>query len=250
MSAPRPTVVLVDVDGTLISTGGTGRKALERAFERVHGRADACEHFSFAGMTDRAIFRGGLKAIGAEGTEGEIDVLLESYLAHLEEEVARAAVYRVHDGIVDALDALRAQPHVALGLGTGNVEVGARTKLARVDLNRYFDFGGYGCDAEPRAELIGAGARRGAARLGVPLEGCRLVIVGDTPKDVAAAHANGGACLAVATGGASFEALVAAGAEMVCQDLTDPKAQAWLLGADGDGMTGASGPLGATRGES
>ena len=250
MTRPSPTVVLFDVDGTLITTGGTGRKALERAFERVHGRADACDHFSFAGMTDRAIFRGGLKAIGAEGTEGEIDLLLTSYLAHLEEEVARAPVYRVHDGIVAALDALRELDHVALGLGTGNVETGARTKLERVALNHYFDFGGYGCDAEPRAGLIAAGARRGAERLGVPLAACRLVIVGDTPKDVTAAHANGGACLAVATGGASFEALVEAGAEIVCDDLTDPKAQAWLLGTAGDGMGEAPRALGGSRGDS
>ena len=246
MSAPRPTVVLVDVDGTLITTGGTGRRALERAFERVHGRADACEHFSFAGMTDRAIFRQGLKAIGDEGGEGEIDTLLESYLAHLAEEVARAPIYRVHDGIVDALDALSALDHVALGLGTGNVEAGARTKLARVDLNRYFDFGGYGCDAEPRAELIRVGAERGARRLGVTLDACRLVIVGDTPKDIAAAHANGGECVAVATGGATFEALISAGGDVVCHDLTDPEAMAALLSP---GMATSDSPLVSSRGE-
>jgi len=246
VSHPRPTVVLFDVDGTLITTGGTGRRALERAFERVHGRGDACEHFSFAGMTDRAIFREGLRAIGAEGSEGQIDVLLESYLAHLEEEVATASVYRVHDGIIAALDALSTLKHVALGLGTGNVEAGARTKLARVDLNRYFDFGGYGCDAEPRAELIRAGAERGASRLGVPLSGCRLLIVGDTPKDVAAAHANGGECVAVATGGATFEALVDAGGDVVCQDLTAPEAISALLGP---GMATPSSPLVSSRGE-
>ena len=97
---------------------------------------------------------------------------------------------------------------------------------------------------------MGLRPRRGAERLGVPLAACRLVIVGDTPKDVAAAHANGGACLAVATGGASFEALVEAGAEIVCDDLTDPKAQAWLLGMAGDGMGEAPRALGGSRGDS
>jgi len=225
--------VLFDVDGTLITTGGTGRRALERAFERVHGRGDACEHFSFAGMTDRAIFREGLATIGARCTVEEIDRLLESYLAHLAEEVARAPVYAVHPGIVEALDSLRTRDHVALGLGTGNVEAGARTKLERVDLNRYFAFGGFGCDAEPREDLIRVGAERGAARLGLPLDACRLVIVGDTPKDVAAAHANGGACVAVATGGASLEDLIAAGGDVVCRDLTEPAARAALFGITG-----------------
>ena len=246
---PRPTVVLFDVDGTLITTGGTGRKALERAFERVHGRSDACEHFSFAGMTDRAIFREGLRAIGAEGADREIDTLLESYLAHLAEEVARAPVYRVHDGIVAALDALAPLDHVALGLGTGNVEAGARTKLSRVGLNHYFAFGGYGCDAEPRAELIRAGALRGAERLGVSLDACRLVIVGDTPKDVTAAHANGGECVAVATGGVPIEALIEAGADVVYRDLTDSGALAALVGPPAEGMMRGSGPLVSSRGD-
>jgi phosphoglycolate phosphatase len=246
MTRRRPTVILFDVDGTLITSGGTGRKALVRSFERLYDRADACEHFSFAGMTDRAIFREGLRSIGAEGTEAEIDRLLEDYLANLAHEVDEAEVYAVHPGIVAALDALVDLSHVALGLGTGNVEQGARIKIARVDLNSYFDFGGFGCDAEPRAELIAAGARRGAERLGVPLSDCRLLIVGDTPKDVAAAHDNGGVCIAVATGGASYEALIEAGGDLVCHDLTDPRA----LGAlTWDGISAGPDALASAGGE-
>lgn len=230
MNTPTPTIVLFDVDGTLITSGGTGRRALERAFERRYNRLDACAHFSFAGMTDRAIFREGLRTIGEAATDEAIDTLLKDYLAHLADEVNAAPVYAMHPGVVEALDALAPLPHVALGLGTGNVEAGARTKIARVGLNHYFDFGGYGCDAEPRAALILAGARRGAERLGVPLESARLLIVGDTPKDIQAAHANGGQCLAVATGGASYEALVDAGGDWVVNDLSDPLALSVLLG--------------------
>ena len=240
MSRAQPTVVLFDIDGTLITSGGTGRKALVRAFERLYSRGDACEHFSFAGMTDRAIFREGLKTIGAAGTEDEIDTLLEDYLSHLAHEVARAEVYAVHPGVIDALEALCDLPHVALGLGTGNVERGARTKIERVDLNHYFDFGGFGCDAEPRAELIAAGARRGAERLGLPLAKCRLVIVGDTPKDISAAHDNRGLCIAVATGGASYETLVEAGGDLVCHDLTDPRVLEALMW---DGIDSGLDPL-------
>jgi phosphoglycolate phosphatase len=246
MTIRCPTIVLFDVDGTLITTGGTGRKALERAFERLYDRGDACEHFSFAGMTDRAIFREGLRAIGVEGTEAEIDLLLQSYVTHLAHEVAEATVYAVHPGVIDALDALVGLPHVALGLGTGTVEEGARTKIERVDLNHYFDFGGFGCDAEPRAALIAAGARRGAERLGVPLSDCRLVIVGDTPKDIAAAHDNGGTCVAVATGGASYEALIEAGGDLVCHDLTDPRAIAALVW---DGIARGPDPLASGGGK-
>jgi phosphoglycolate phosphatase len=246
MSRAQPTVVLFDIDGTLITSGGTGRKALERAFERLYGRGDACEHFSFAGMTDRAIFREGLKTIGASGTEEEIDRLLEDYLSNLASEVAAAETYSVHPGVIDALDALCDLSHVALGLGTGNVERGARTKIERVELNHYFDFGGFGCDAEPRAELIAAGARRGAERLRVPLAECRLVIVGDTPKDIFAAHDNGGLCIAVATGGASYDTLVEAGGDLVCHDLTDPRVIKALLW---DGIGSGSDPLALGGGE-
>lgn len=226
----KPTIYLFDVDGTLIHTGGTGRRALERAFEDRYGRDDACASFSFAGMTDRAIFRRGLHAIGEPADDQQVEELLASYLPLLREEVDGAERYYVHRGMVAALEAVARRDHSAVGLGTGNIEQGARIKLEPVGLNPYFDFGGFGCDAEERAQLIARGARRGAERLGRAVEDCRVVVIGDTPKDVAAAHANGGECLAVATGGASFEALVACGAEQVFADLAAPGALEALLG--------------------
>lgn len=230
MSAGRPTIYLFDVDGTLITTGGTGRRALERAMGALYGREDACRHFSFGGMTDRAIFRRGLEALGRPADDAAFERLLEAYLPILEEEVAKAEVYAVHPGIVRALEAVTATPASAVGLGTGNVEAGARIKLSRVDLVRWFDFGGYGSDHEDRAELIRTGAERGARRLGVPRRDCRLVVVGDTPKDVDAAHAAGGECLAVATGTSSPDELRDAGADHVFEDLAAPGALDALLG--------------------
>lgn len=246
MSSPPYTVALFDVDGTLIASSATGRKALERAFLERHGRKDACDHFSFAGMTDRAIFREGLKTIGAEASEAEIDQMIAHYLSYLGDEVAGAKDYGLHPGVLSILDALKALPHVAVGLGTGNVEEGARIKIDRVNLNPYFDFGGFGSDAEPRAELIAAGARRGAERLGQPLDACRLIIIGDTPKDIRAAHDNGGICIAVATGGPSYEELVEAGGDLVCHDLSDPRALALLTG---EGISGAPDALRGGGGE-
>ncbi len=228
----EPTAVLFDVDGTLITSGGTGRRALIRAFERVYGRPDACDAFSFAGMTDRGIFRRGLEAIGVDPSAAHIDALLGDYLALLGDEVAAAPVYRVHDGIVAALRACAQRKGLALGLGTGNVERGARTKLARVELNGWFSFGGYGCDAEDRAELIAVGARRGADALQVPVGECRIVIVGDTPTAVAAPHAVGGPCGAGSTGGATPDALVECGGDWVFEDLTAPGAIDAILGTD------------------
>ena len=226
---PHAAIYLYDIDGTLITTGGVGRNALERAFERRFNRLDACDGFSFAGMTDRAILRKGLAAIGEETTEEHIEALLDDYLQHLAAEVAQAPTYYVHPGMVESLQRLSQLDGVTIGLGTGNVERGARIKLERVNLNGWFDFGGFGCDAELRAELIAAGARRGAERLGRPLEECKLVIIGDTAKDVAAAHANGGVCLGVTTGGGTESSLREAGADHIVSNLAEPGAYELLL---------------------
>lgn len=227
----RPTVVLFDVDGTLVTTGGAGRRALERAFERRHGRRDACAHFAFDGMTDRAIIRGGLLALGLPTEEAAIDEMIAVYLEGLAEEVAAAAVYRLHNGIERAVEA-SAAAGFAVGLGTGNVREGARIKLERVRFNEPFAFGGFGCDHEDRAELLRRGAERGAEQLGAPLAECRVVIVGDTPKDVAAARAIGAQSVAVGTGSYGPAQLLACGATFAFRDLDEAGAVDALVGSN------------------
>lgn len=226
-----PTVLLFDIDGTLVTTGGAGRRAVAKTFELTYGRADACDAIAFGGMTDRAIFRLGLEALGLEHSPAAVDALLGEYLKILADEVARVedAHYRVHAGMREAVQAGHEERY-AVGLGTGNVEAGARIKLARVGLADAFAFGGFGDDAEDRAALILAGAQRGAQALGVPLTETRVLIIGDTVKDVAAALANGFECLGVATGGVSVEALRQAGAQWAAQDLAQPGALEFMLG--------------------
>ncbi|MEW6435151.1 MAG: haloacid dehalogenase-like hydrolase [Myxococcota bacterium] len=227
----RPTVLLFDIDGTLVTTGGAGRRAIERAFEMVHGRRDACSHFPFDGMTDRAIVRGGLTAIGLEATDAAIDDMLSRYLAVLEDEVARTedARYRVHAGMLEAVLA-GLDAGMAVGLGTGNIREGARVKLERVRLYQHFAFGGFGDDHESRPELIRRGAERGAAQLGVPLAEARVVVIGDTPKDVAAAQAMGAQSVGVATGNWSVAQLLTSGATWAFPDLSADGALAAVLG--------------------
>jgi phosphoglycolate phosphatase-like HAD superfamily hydrolase len=227
----KPTVLLFDIDGTLITTGGAGRRAITRAFETVYGRPDACDDFSFSGMTDRAIVRLGLDAIGVTVSSATIDEVIGSYLRLLDEEVARVdeAQYRVHQGMHEAIAAGHANG-CAVGLGTGNVERGAMTKLRRVGLHDRFNFGGFGDDHELRPELIRRGAERGAAKLGKSLDAVRVVVIGDTPKDIDAARAIGAECVAVATGDHSLEVLEQAGATRAFPDLTVPGALESLLG--------------------
>jgi len=227
---PRPTIALFDIDGTLIVTGGTGRRSVNRAFGKLHGRADACDSFGFDGMTDQLIARSGLEAIGVEVTPAAVDAWIAEYLIALEDEVARAdpARFRLLPGMQSAIDAAHAAG-MAVGLGTGNVREGARIKLERVGVHHHFRFGGFGCDAEARPDVIRIGAERGAAELGVPLAECGVVIIGDTPRDVHAARSIGAECIAVATGTYSVDQLREAGADFVFPDFSEPVALAALI---------------------
>lgn len=224
----RATVILFDVDGTLITCGGAGRRAMRAAFRETVGDERACD-FPFAGSTDRAIARQGLRAGGVAVDDAAIEGLLERYLAHLGPALEASPGYAVLPGVVRLMDALANCEGIAVGLGTGNVEAGARAKLRPGGISERFGFGGFGCDHERRERLIAAGAARGAARLGRGVEDCRVVVVGDTPLDVAAARANGADCVGVATGPYAAEVLLEAGAMAAFADLTDPRALPMLL---------------------
>jgi len=225
----RPTVYLFDIDGTLISTGGAGRRAMEGAFRDVHGeRGPAAVAFSYAGMTDRAIVRAGLFALEHHLPDAAaIDEVLDRYLVRVADEVLRTTSYVVHPGVTSVLAWLAEKPRVAIGLGTGNVKKGAYAKLARGALDAPFAFGGFGCDAEDRTELLRVGATRGAAALGIALAECRVVVIGDTPKDVAAAQGIGADCIGVGTGG------------FAPKDLRDLGARNAFATLDEDGVRGA-----------
>lgn len=231
MGRMRPTVLLFDIDGTLVTTGGAGRRAMERAFQQLHGRGDACDSFSMSGMTDRAIVRKGLGGIGAQATSEGIDAVIHAYLTHLAEEVRKVddRKYYLHPGMREAVLEARSREGVAVGLGTGNVRRGAQVKLERVGIYEQFAFGGFGCDSEDRVELIRTGAQSGAAQLGVPVEECRVVVIGDTPKDVHAAKGIGAVCIGVGTGNFSAPALLAAGADFAFPDFTASAALPTLL---------------------
>jgi phosphoglycolate phosphatase len=198
-------------------------------FGERYGRPDAFDGVRFHGMTDRAIVRDGLGRIGLACDEPAIDRVCADYLEALAEEMPRSDRFRILPGSSSLLESLAGRPGVAVGLGTGNLREGARLKLERARLFQHFAFGGFGCDHEDRATIVRIGAERGAHRLGRPLATCRVVVIGDTPRDVAAARAISAESLAVETGGVSAAELRAAGATWAHPDLTHPAVLPALL---------------------
>jgi phosphoglycolate phosphatase-like HAD superfamily hydrolase len=200
-------------------------------FRERYGHGETFDGVRFHGMTDRAIVRGGLERVGAPVDDATIDAICETYLVALAEEVHRAEGFRVFAGVETLLDALAGRDALAIGLGTGNLREGARVKLERAGIAHHFPFGGFGCDHEHRPTLVRIAAERGAARLGAPLDACRVVVIGDTPLDVDAARAIGADCIAVATGGIDAATLAGAGATRVFDDLASDGVLAALVGA-------------------
>jgi len=225
-----PTVLLFDVDGTLIYAGGAGRRAISRVFAERYGQPRLFDDVLFHGMTDRAIVRGALARAGLDGDERTIDEICAAYLVALADEVPRSTRFRIHPGVPALLEQLGGHADVAMGLGTGNLREGARIKLEHARLMHHFGFGGFGCDDEDRPSLLRLGAERGAATLGVPLADCRVVVIGDTPRDVAAAQAVGADVVTVETGGFTSADLRAAGAPRSFVTLADEGVIAAILG--------------------
>ncbi len=212
---------LFDIDGTLVGTAGAGLRALDRAFGELHGVAGGMRGIAADGKTDPLIVEEMFHAhLGRAPTDGEVDALIGRYLEHLAGEVARTERYTIYPGVVAALDLL-SRRELTLGLATGNVERGAAIKLTRGDLWRRFPFGGYGSDAVDRAELVARAIARGEAHAGRTFARPEVIVIGDTPRDVAAAHANGAVAWAVATGPHRPDALRAAGAEVVMETLEE-----------------------------
>jgi phosphoglycolate phosphatase-like HAD superfamily hydrolase len=138
-------LLLFDLDWTLIYTGGAGVRALNSAFKRQFGIAEAMKKISPDGKTDPAICREMIKVfMGREPQQVEIDKLCQGYLEYLAQEVPQGPGYRILPGIPELLSTLSSLDHYLMGLGTGNLEEGARIKLARADFMKYFRFGGYG----------------------------------------------------------------------------------------------------------
>lgn len=226
----HPTLVLFDVDGTLVDTARAGMIGLKRAFREVFRVDDVAQAFAnvrFDGRTDPLILADLAREAGIVGShfEERERALQEAYLTALEDELSRPNPRRrVLPGVKETLEALAPLDRTHVGLLTGNVERGARLKLGHFDLNRFFPFGGFASDHPERAEIARIAREKAEAETGVAFASERVLVVGDTELDVACARSQGFRAIAVATGWTSRERLVASEPDALFDDLSDVEA--------------------------
>jgi len=231
MAPARTRLILFDIDGTLVKVLGAGRRALGDAFTKVFERSDVIAHLDpewFAGKTDLYIFRqvamdAGITSWDYERRYADLEgAYLELLRRHVEAHPDAHALPGA-EALLLALSARGANENggPALGLMTGNIEAGARVKLDPFGLNRFFPSGGFGSDALDRADIGRVARERYERRLGIPIEPGQVVVVGDTPADVAAARSCGFRVLAVASGWNDPETLRATSPDLLATDLND-----------------------------
>jgi phosphoglycolate phosphatase len=212
-------LILFDIDGTLIDSGGAGIRSLDLAFKEVFSVENAFQGISMAGKTDTQIIKEGFRKNGMS-PDGHINVVIAAYLDNLRKEIQNERRH-VKPGIYEFLDKLSLLKDTALGLLTGNLEKGARIKLEPFKLNGYFPSGAFGSDDEDRNMLLPVAVRRFQELYQRKINIRDSIVIGDTPRDVECAHIYGALCIGVATGPYTYESLVQAGAEYVVEDLTD-----------------------------
>jgi phosphoglycolate phosphatase-like HAD superfamily hydrolase len=215
-------LILFDIDGTLVLTGGAGGRAMTRAFDDVFGVGDAFRGVPMPGRTDPLIVADAVERAGLVPTPDQLSRFRDCYCQRLREEIGLPGPRKgVLPGVRALLDALAARPNVFLALLTGNYTDSARIKLEYFDLWRYFSCGAYGEEAPDRNQLVPVALGR-ARTCGVPsLALDHIVVVGDTPLDVECARSAGALSIAVATGGHAVCELAECHADVVFEDLSD-----------------------------
>lgn len=209
---------LFDIDGTLVDTGGAGMAALNEATRKIFGSDGPA--LDLAGATDLGIVAKIHAHFEIEPTRERIDTYFEVYEGRLEWNLANGGFPgRVYPGVAELFAALSTRPDATLGLLTGNTAGGAAAKVRHFDLASHFAFGAYGCDHADRNRLGPIALERAAVHAGRNFSAAETWVIGDTPKDIACAHAIGARCLAVATGYFSAAELDAHGADLVVESL-------------------------------
>jgi len=214
-------ILLFDIDGTLVRTGGAGKAAMEAALRETFGVAEIRDVVPYSGRTDRAIARDLLRVHDIEPTAANQDRLRDAYLSHLPASL-RTHGGKVCPGVEPLLTELHPRPGVVLGLLTGNIRVGARHKLHHFGLWDFFACGGFGDEHFERDDVARMAIAEMRAHLGRDVHPADVWVIGDTPLDVRCARAVGAKAVAVATGWHPLDELAACEPDLLFADLADP----------------------------
>lgn len=209
--------LLFDIDGTLLISQRAGGRAIDTVFEQVFGRPRSIE-LRLHGRTDRGILTELFEAEGRELSDPDFEFFISSYLNELDRNLRKQPA-TVLPGVTELLPWLAEHPGVALGLLTGNVHQGARTKLRHTGLDHYFSFGGYGDCHAHRDDVAREAAASAQAHLEDRYCPASVVVIGDTVHDITCGKAIGAKTMAVLTGGIAEADLAAAQPDWICPDL-------------------------------
>lgn len=219
-------LVLFDLDGTLVDAGGAGRTALCKAMEKLYGVKPSFEHSLISGRTDLDNFSivYGLIKKGKKPSAAEMKKMKETYLSLLPDEVhavVRCKRYDIIAGAEKFLTFLSKQKDVILGLGTGNLEEGAKLKLAPSKLNKFFTVGGFGEDGHTREEMLKAAVKRAEKKYKIKIAPENVYVIGDTHHDICAAKNCGFHSAVLTNGFGEKQKIQRAAAELELTDLKD-----------------------------
>jgi phosphoglycolate phosphatase-like HAD superfamily hydrolase len=221
-------LLLWDIDGTLIASGGAGMRALQVALRSEFGIDGSLADIEFAGRTDPWIMREVFRKFSLPVTEKNLARYFDAYVAALPGEL-RNPHARVLPGVREILQSVASHGKIAQGLLTGNMRRGAQLKLAHHGLWEHFEFGAFADDSEIRNELGPHAVRRALERHGVNFAADDVWVIGDTPHDIACGKIIGARTLAVGTGGATLDKLRAHQPTAVMETLADTAAVLRLI---------------------
>jgi phosphoglycolate phosphatase-like HAD superfamily hydrolase len=222
-------LILFDLDGTILSTQGAGMKAMNVVGERLWGQAFHFREMTTAGSLDPHLFAAAAKRAGVEPSEDNHRTFRQAYHRQLHHDLASDPTVCVLPGVLALLDEVHRHPRMTLGMLTGNYAETAAVKLRSAAIDpRMFVVAAFGDDASDRPAMVPVALDRHERLLGRRPSPGDVILIGDTPRDVQAAHAHGCLALAVATGPYTVEQLGQTGAEAVVRDLSDP-APLWKL---------------------
>ena len=216
---PAKRLLLFDIDGTLVNTGGAGVKSLKTTVRNRFRAGDDLRDIEIAGKTDRAIIRDILRKYGVDPTEEKIISFAREYIDGLPLCLSRTRG-RVLPGIQQLLERLEPQPHIVLALLTGNLQEGARLKLQHYGLWDFFEFGAFADDHHDRNELGAFARQRAQLKHGHDFDAADIDVIGDTNHDIACGKAFGARTIAVATGSWSRERLEGCTPDFLFDDLS------------------------------